>query len=179
MDQLLVEKARQGDSVAFEKIYHKHRDYMLTIAINLTGHGGWAEDIVQDVFTGFIDSLRTFKLKSSLKSYFAVCVSNKARDFLRKCKVRKSNSLDDALGMKSSSKGPVNMAIQDEDLCQLRQGFSTLPFDQQEVITLHVHGGMTFKDIANALDIPLTTANSRYRYGLDKLRTFMKEVDNA
>ena len=46
----------------------------------------------------------------------------------------------------------------------------------REVITLKVWGGLTFAEIAHALEIPANTAASRYRYGLEELRKLTKEV---
>ncbi len=179
MEQLLVERAKRGDRGAFEQIYRQYRDCMLTIAMHLTGRSIWAEDVVQDVFASFIDSLGSFELKGSLKPYFAVCVANKVRDVLRKCKVRKSEPLDCAQDVGSSNPGPLTLVIRDEEIERIQRAFDTLPFDQREVIILRTHGDMTFHEIAQALDIPLTTAHSRWQYGLDKLRTFVKEVDNV
>lgn len=47
---------------------------------------------------------------------------------------------------------------------------TTIPEDQSEVIRLHLHGECTFVEIAEILDIPLATAKSRYRYGIEHLR---------
>jgi RNA polymerase sigma-70 factor (ECF subfamily) len=58
-----------------------------------------------------------------------------------------------------------------------------LPPDQRAVVNLKLWEGLTFGQIADALDIPLNTAASRYRYGLDKLRERLRplyeEMKNA
>ena len=48
-----------------------------------------------------------------------------------------------------------------------------LPFEQREVVLMHLHGSMTFGAIARARQISTNTARSRYRYGLDKLRLLL------
>ena len=53
---------------------------------------------------------------------------------------------------------------------------SNLPETYRDVLTLKVWGGLTFGEIAQALDIPANTAASRYRYGLAELRKLTKEV---
>jgi DNA-directed RNA polymerase specialized sigma24 family protein len=47
--------------------------------------------------------------------------------------------------------------------------------EQRETIVLHLKGGMKFKEIARMQRIPLSTVQGRYRYGLEKLRTILKE----
>jgi RNA polymerase sigma-70 factor (ECF subfamily) len=70
--------------------------------------------------------------------------------------------------------------ICNEQLKQLSDAMAQLPFDQREVIMLHFQAAMTFKTIAESLDISVNTAKSRYRYGMDKLRLlFENEVNNA
>jgi len=58
----------------------------------------------------------------------------------------------------------------------LQQAVSGLSAIHREVITLKVWGGLTFDEIATALEIPSNTAASRYRYGLEQLRHVVKEI---
>jgi len=47
--------------------------------------------------------------------------------------------------------------------------------EQRETVVLHLNGGMKFKEIARMQKIPLSTVQGRYRYGLEKLRSILKE----
>jgi RNA polymerase sigma-70 factor (ECF subfamily) len=58
-----------------------------------------------------------------------------------------------------------------EQLRQLSNAMAGLPYDQREVIMLHFQAGMTFGTIGKSLGVSANTAKSRYRYGLDKLRS--------
>jgi RNA polymerase sigma-70 factor, ECF subfamily len=58
----------------------------------------------------------------------------------------------------------------------IQKAMSHLPGIHREVVTLKVWGGLTFAEIAEALEIPANTAASRYRYGLIELRKLTKEV---
>jgi RNA polymerase sigma-70 factor (ECF subfamily) len=67
--------------------------------------------------------------------------------------------------------------VADRELSQVIQAvLAELPAEQREVITLKVWGELTFAEIAEALDIPLNTAASRHRYGMDALRRLTKQV---
>ena len=48
-----------------------------------------------------------------------------------------------------------------------------IPYEQREVIILHLRTGMKFQQIAKLQDISINTVKGRYRYGLDKLRTIL------
>ena len=58
----------------------------------------------------------------------------------------------------------------------IQKAMSHLPESYRQVVTLKVWGGLTFSEIAEALEIPANTAASRYRYGLMELRSLTKEV---
>lgn len=58
----------------------------------------------------------------------------------------------------------------------IQKAMSHLPEIYRQVVTLKVWGGLTFNEIAEALEIPANTAASRYRYGLIELRVLTKEV---
>jgi RNA polymerase sigma-70 factor (ECF subfamily) len=63
-----------------------------------------------------------------------------------------------------------------EFAAQLRSAFAELPDEQRTVAQLKLWEGLTFEEIAEAQDIPLNTAASRYRYALDKLRTLLRPI---
>ncbi|MHC4544806.1 MAG: sigma factor-like helix-turn-helix DNA-binding protein [Planctomycetota bacterium] len=56
---------------------------------------------------------------------------------------------------------------------QLSNALAQLPYSQREAITLHLQAGMKFREIAEFQDVPTKTAQSRYRCGLDKLRSLL------
>lgn len=58
----------------------------------------------------------------------------------------------------------------------LEEAVKSLTPIYREVITLKVWGGLTFREIAETIDVPLNTAASRYRYALDELRGMLKEA---
>jgi RNA polymerase sigma-70 factor (ECF subfamily) len=62
-------------------------------------------------------------------------------------------------------------SIEDRDRARLiQEAMGKLPEHYREVVTLKTWGGLTFAEIAEALEIPANTAASRYRYGLEELR---------
>ena len=60
----------------------------------------------------------------------------------------------------------------------MTNALARLPMEQRETIVLHLNGGMKFKEISQLQKMPLSTVQGRYRYGLDKLRTILKESAN-
>jgi RNA polymerase sigma-70 factor (ECF subfamily) len=170
-DKYLVWKFRCGNRDALRVIYEKYADDLLTLAANLLDDKAGAEDVVQDVFIKFAESVRRFRLTGSLKGYLSTCAANRARDIIRKNKRRRTVTIDETKETASEAKNPVQLVIRDEELQKLSRALTELPYEQREVILLHVHGGMRFRQIAKMQKVSVKTTLSRYRYGLDKLRS--------
>lgn len=171
-DKLLIWRFKYGSRDALCRIYEKYEDDMLTLAISLLNDVSTAEDVVHDVFVSFAESAEKLKLNGSLKGYLATCVANLARDKIR-ARRQQPAELDEAELVGSASNNPPQSIMCDEELQQLNYAMAQLPYTQREVIILHLRGGMTFKAIAKSQGTSINTIQSRYRYGLDKLRSLL------
>jgi RNA polymerase sigma-70 factor (ECF subfamily) len=172
-DKLLIWKLNHGSKDAFCRIYEKYRDDLLRVAAGLLNQTITAEDVVQDVFTDFIRSAGNFKLTGSLKGYLAVCVANKARNVIRSQKRQQTVSLEDAEFTVSNFKRPDQWIIYDEEFSRLNKALAQLPYEQKEAVILHIQGNMKFRNIAKMQETSTKTAQSRYRYGITKLRSIL------
>ncbi len=173
-DKLLVLRCKRGSRAALRRVYEKYRDDLLILAIALLKDTSAAEDVLHDVFVSFVQRLENFRLTGSLKTYLATCVANRARNWN---KARQIDRLDSAEPLSSDSDGPAEVIICNEDLQRLGRAMAQLGYEQREVITLHIHGGLRFRAIADLQEVSINTVKSRYRYGIDKLRViFNSEV---
>ncbi len=172
-DKLLLWRFKRGHREAFRLIYEKYADGLLTVAANLLNDKADAEDVVQDVFISFVQSIQKFHLRGSLKGYLATCVVNRSRDYLRKNKRRQNIRVNQAEQTRADAKSPVQLMVCSEQLQKLSRAVAELPYEQREAIVLRLHGEMRFKTIAGLQNISIKTAQSRYRYGLDKLRSIL------
>ncbi|MHC4637903.1 MAG: RNA polymerase sigma factor [Planctomycetota bacterium] len=171
-DRLLILKFKHGSRSALQRIYEKYRGYLLTLATALLNDVNSAEDVVHDFFVSFAQSGNNLKLDGSLKWYLATCVANRARDRIRAVKHRPV-SLESADSVFSDSGGPESSAVRNEELQLLSYALDQIPYEQREVIILHARGRMKFKTIAKLQNVSIKTIQSRYRYGLDKLRVIL------
>jgi RNA polymerase sigma factor (sigma-70 family) len=171
-DRLLVWKFNRGSKDALRRIYEKYKDDLLGLAVTLLRDRSVAEDIVHDVFVSFARSCGTFRLNGTLKGYLSTCVANGARDRNR-LRSGRDGGLDAAEAVGSNSAGPAEYALGSDESAKMQDLLGRLPYEQREVIILHLHHGMRFREIAKALDVSINTVQSRYRYGLDKLRSIV------
>ncbi len=172
-DRRLVSRLNRGDATALSRVYEKYRADLLRLALSLLSDRAGAEDVVQDVFVGFAGAARTFRLTGSLKSYLATCTANAARNRIKATASRTTASLDQALDVVGGAAGPDEWAILSEESRQVSGAMAQLPAEQREVVTLHLYGAMPFRQVAAWQKTSIKTVQSRYRYGLDKLRSIV------
>jgi RNA polymerase sigma-70 factor (ECF subfamily) len=172
-DRLLVWRLRRGNAEALCRVYDKYREDLLRLAVSLSNDAAAAEDIVHDVFVSFIRGAGQFRLSGSLKAYLAACVANRARNLNRAIRIRRAAPLAETCGVLSDAVRPDQWIVCSEELRQVAGALATLPCEQREAITLHLQAGMRFREIAQFQHVPLKTAISRYRCGLQKMRSLL------
>jgi RNA polymerase sigma factor (sigma-70 family) len=171
-DRLLIWRCKQGNRAAFRRIYEKYESDLRTLAANLLDDKTVAEDVVHDVFASLLQVVDEFELRSSLSGYLRTCVANRARDYMRKRR-RQTAAFNDVGQVTSADGGPLRLAMQSEVLQKVGSAMSRLPYEHREAVVLHLNGRMKFKTIAKLQNVSVKTAHSRYRAGLDGLKSML------
>jgi len=174
-EKILVRKFNRGSKDALRRLYEKYKDDLLGLAVTLLKDRAEAEDVVHDVFVSFARTAGGFTLSGTLKGYLSTCVANCARDRNRLRSAR-DVGLDAAEGMRTDSDDPVEYAVSSEQVRRLQDVLGRLPYEQREIVVLHLHQEMRFREIAEALGVSINTVQSRYRYGLEKLRSIVNSA---
>jgi len=169
-DKLLILKFNRGNREALRSIYEKYKDDLMTLAAALLYDVSSAEDVVHDVFVGFIKSSRKFRLTGSLKGYLATCVANNARN--RNKAGRRHQNAGAGTVMPDANR-PDTAVMFGEELRRLSLALEQLPYEQREVLLLHSYSGVKFRAIAQQQNVSINTVQGRYRYALDKLRSML------
>jgi len=171
-DTLLLWKFKRGSSESLERIYDKYETYLITVATALLNNTDAAEDVLHDFFVSFVTSADRIKLNGNLKAYLATCVANLARNRIKRRQLEPT-ALEGNDAIESAALRPDLLAIQKEETTLLNQAMSRLPYEQREVVVLHLQGNLKFTQIAKLRSTSVNTIRSRYRYGLEKLRSLL------
>jgi len=172
-DKLLIWKVRSGDRAALARVYEKYKNDLLRIAVGLSNRASVAEDVVHDVFVSVAQSPGKLRLSGNLKAYLATCVANRVRNSNRVNLRQQAASSDEVEPAVLDSAGPDRWIIHNEQLDTLNDVLARLPYAQREAVILHVQGEMTFRAIAKSQNVSINTVQSRYRYGMEKLRSLL------
>jgi RNA polymerase sigma factor (sigma-70 family) len=175
-DRLLIWQFNRGRSEALHRIYEKYKHDLVTLAASLLADLDLAEDVVHDVFIGFIQSSGKFRLTGSLKGYLSTCVANAARNCNKAQRRRRHATLDDVDPAHAQSCDPASEAEFGEEFKRLSRALDQLPYEQREVLVLRVYAGMTFAAIAAQQSASVHTVQGRYRYAVEKMRSCLRET---
>lgn len=168
-DSLLIWRCKCGCRRSLTRIYEKYRRDMLFLAVTLLNDTASAEDVVHDVFVGFVEGIPSFRLTGALKAYLLTCVANRARN-CNKAKRPRELVTGQADSIEHPSVNPLDRILCNEQLQRLAAAMAQLSYSQRETVMLHLYGGIKLRTLARDLGQSANTVKSRYRYGLEKLR---------
>ena len=124
-----------------------------------------AQDVIQELYLK-LHRQQLHEVRSA-RCYLYRALSNSCTQLLRE---RRRIEYVDVASLRDLHTEDMTPSDFDEEQALIARLLATLPDEQSEVIRLHLHGECTFTEIAEILDIPLPTAKSRYRYGIEHLR---------
>ena len=163
------------DPAGFERAYDDHHRGVYAAAFRVLGDGAQAQDVVQDVFLRLWRRPSTFDARrGELGSYLRMMARSRALDLWREAQA--AGRAQDRLKIVVADDAPRpddlpgRMAELDDDRDVVRRALGSLPLPQREALVLAYFGWLTADEIARRVHIPLGTAKSRIRLGLDRLR---------
>ena len=166
-DRQLIWQLKTGREQGLVRIYGKYKYYLLKIAPGLLTDGAQAEDVVQDVFVSLVQASRSLRVDGNLRGYLVRCLINRIKDLNR---IPRPRALPEGDMPVMNGDQPERWVLHNEAIDRVNRALAQLTDDQRWVITLHVRGGLKFREIARLQGLSINTVQSRYRYGLAKLR---------
>src|SRR3954447_19822703 len=164
-DDALVELFRAGRDDAFDEIVERYRDKLLAHARHVLRGSDEAQDVVQDVFVRAHGALRRDDREMNLKPWLYRIAHNRCMDVIRRPTPLPSEpALDEAAPVDT-----VNEVQRRDDLRHLVQDIGHLPDQQRSALVIRELGGLTYEDMAAALDTTVPAIKSllvRARMGL-------------
>ena len=178
-DEELVEACQAGESSAFDVLVARWEDKIRGAAYRLLGSEEEARDATQEAFLKAYRGLPAFKQEARFSSWLYQIAINLCRDRLRRRKGRTMVSLEalEELGPVIAGREPAALdLVQQLDLRRaVRRAIGELSEEQREVVILKEYQGLTFLEIAQALDLPISTVKTRLYRGLGQLRLRLED----
>lgn len=172
-DELLAERASDGDVAAFEVLAARHAPAMRAYARRLTGSMAEADDVLQDALLQAWNQLDTLRDKTAVRAWLLRITGNRSIDSLRRRKHQPSST---ALSETADpAPGPEGEAVLDAELSALFLALGVLPEEQRRCWAMKEIGGMSYEEIAHELNITPTSVRGRLARAREALLKTMKD----
>jgi RNA polymerase sigma-70 factor (ECF subfamily) len=179
-DPELVERMVRGDRAALSQLYARHSPRLLTLVRHILGDRTEAEDVLHDTFLEAWRRAADYSPeRGSVQAWLAVRARSRALD-RRRAPARRDLSLaselvDETLTRRTASEAPLYA----EDRGRLRAALAAMSPEERQVLVLGYFAGLSSREIALEVEIPVGTVKSRVRSALGKLREWFTEPGSA
>lgn len=179
-DEQLVELAVGGNPDAFGEIVSRWERKILALCYGMLNREDEAKDAAQETFIAAFKNLSKFRGDAKVSSWLHRIAVNQCLTTKRKNKSRSESYLDEETGehervfVAPAYNSPARKTEQNERLYLIRQAVKALPADLKQVIVMKEFEEMTFQEISETLELPLSTVKSRLYTALKQLRMKME-----
>src|SRR5215204_1178952 len=181
-DEQLVELAVSSDQEAFGEIVKRWDRKIFALCFGMLTREDEARDAAQETFISAYKNLGRFRGDAKVSSWLHRIAVNQCITVKRRAKTRAEDHIDDENGesdrifVAPAKSSPGNKAEEAERLNVVRQAVSALPTDLRQVVVMKELEEMTFQEISDTLEIPLSTVKSRLYTALKQLRMRLERL---
>ena len=175
-DEQLVELAVTDNPDAFGEIVKRWERKIFALCFGMLSREDEARDAAQETFIAAYRNLKNFRGDAKVSSWLHRIAVNQCLTTKRRQKTRSESFLDDEESadekffVAPSRLMPSKTSEQNERLFLVRQAVNSLPVDLREVIVMKEFQELTFQEISDSLELPLSTVKSRLYTALKQLR---------
>jgi RNA polymerase sigma-70 factor (ECF subfamily) len=158
-----------------ERLYDEHAPALFAFLLNLLRNEADTYDVMQELFLKLGRRPALLEGVRDERGFMLRLAHNAAIDLIRRRDARERNYgqlAREQISLFAKSPDPDEQIFREK----LAEALGELPPEQRAVVHLKLWEKLTFEAIAETLEIPLNTAASRYRYGLDKLRDRLRPL---
>ncbi len=179
----LVNRAKRGDSAAFDELVRKYRPRVYALALHLTGQASDADDITQDAFLKAYHKLSEFEGRSEFFTWIYRITMHRALNVKRDKRRRPTVTLDDPrllAAVAVDSDGDPERAVHLRDRYRaLLEAFDQLSPLLQTTVVLTALQGLNYKEAAVVLETTDGTVAWRIHEARRKMRSYLDGLDRA
>ncbi len=175
-DEQLVEMAVGADPNAFGEIVKRWERKIFALCFGMLGREDEAHDAAQEAFIAAYRNLKNFRGDAKVSSWLHRIAVNQCLTTKRKARSRSEEYLDDEDGSEdrvfvaAAKYSPANETEKAERLTIVRAAVGSLPGDLRQVVVMKEFEEMTFQEISETLEVPLSTVKSRLYTALKQLK---------
>jgi len=181
-DEKLLALAVDSEPEAFGEIVRRWERKIFALCFGMLGREDEARDAAQEAFVAAYRNIGAFRGEAKVSSWLHRIAVNQCLTTKRRAKTRSEEFLDeerheeDRVFVAAAAYSPSNQTEQAERNVIVRQAVGSLPVDLRQVVVMKEFEDMTFQEISDTLEIPLSTVKSRLYTALKQLRSKLERL---
>ena len=177
----IIRRVQYGEVAAFEDLVNAYKQKAYYVALGFVGNHEDALDLSQDAFVKAFKAIKTFDLNSPFFPWFYKIIKNHCLNYIKKNQRVRNDSLEELeeetfAQFEDDNPTPRDMYEDSETRINLWRAIDRLKPDFREIIIMKHFHNLSYKEIAEALNIPIGTVMSRLFNARQELRELMKEI---
>ena len=178
-DEIIVERALTGDAEAFGEIVRRWERRIFALTYGMLGREEDARDATQETFLAAFRNLRAFRGEAKVSSWLHRIAVNQCISRQRRSKLRGESALEDETTFATPvNHSPVHVAEGRQETLAVRRAINSLPIELRQVVVMKEFEELTFREISDALDLPLSTVKSRLYTALKQLQMRLQKFED-
>ncbi len=173
-DRELVERAREGDQVAFGLLVRRYQRPAYAVALSVVGRHEDAEDAAQEAFLVALERLEECRNPERFGGWLLTIVRNRSKNLIRRETLRETDEVP--AGTRSRTPTPDRVTETAELRQWLERAMQELPDVQREIVMLHDLEGWKHREIAERLELPAGTVRSHLHFARKALRRTLRDL---
>ena len=168
----LMRRVQRGDRAAFASLYDELSSLIYGIVLRVVRDPAISEEVTQEVFVEIWKTAQRFDpARGSVKTWSATMAHRRAVDRVRSVEAARRRDQADADLVPVERSGVDDEVVASMESKRVRAALDVLTSKQRAAIELAYFDGLSYRDVAVALDLPEGTIKSRIRDGMNRLRT--------
>lgn len=174
----IVERISKDDKSAFEEMFRAYYTEMCRYCLRFVRDETVAEEVVQEIFLTIWERRAALSITSSVKAYLYTAVKNRSFNYIKLQLPKEQKKVDiEEIGVIDKSSDSIEEEIVNSELhAYVRAAIDSLPPKCRIIFNLSRNSGMTYKEIAEELDLSVKTVENQVGVALKKLRAQLQPV---
>jgi len=178
-EDLMLRVQQGGDHDAFSELFRRYRARITSYVCRLVGEVAEGENLAQETFLRLLEKRDLYTYPRRLSTWLFTIARNLTTDFQKKKRAMTSEAFDliaDAQ-RESDSRRPDAAGMQREATQALQEAIGRLQTTHREVLILRSFHEMSYREIAEVVGCPESTARSRMDYALKELKAYYRKLN--
>ncbi len=162
-DDDLMRMYRHGDAAAFDALFDRHYASVYHVARTMLGDAGGPEEVLQETFLAVARSANTYSPRNRFRTWLMRIARNRCLNRIESRRTRREVQAEvepEGIEPPATDPAPPERVEAEEQAAFIQSAIDRLPDRQREAIALYAFEGMSYRDVAEVLEMPVNTVKT-------------------